>query len=48
MSVKFSLSLFDDDALKRFEDTMARAMTRAIISALRMASKEGLLLRLAQ
>ena len=45
MSVKFSLSLFDDDDLKRFEDTMARAMTRAIISALRMASKEGLLLR---
>jgi hypothetical protein len=45
MSVKFSLSLFDDDDLKRFEDMFARAMTRAVVSALKIASRDGLLLR---
>lgn len=43
MSVKFSLSLFDADDLKQFEDMFARAMTRAIVSALKIAAREGLL-----
>lgn len=45
MSVKFSLSLFDADDLKQFEDMFARAMTRAVVSALKIAARDGLLLR---
>jgi hypothetical protein len=43
MSVKFNLSLFDADDLKLVEDMFAKAMTRAIVSALKIASRDGLL-----
>lgn len=38
-------TLFDDDDLKRIEDMMARAMTRAVVSALKIAARDGLMLR---
>lgn len=40
--VGFKFSLFDDDDLKRIEDTIARAVMRGLISAAKVIDRDGL------